>query len=163
MSSGKNRVSEILRAGGHAARSAGEVVGEFGARLRVSEDRGRHALHEETVADHLRAATRDFSEHRSVDSLREGAGRVAGATTEALGSLADRVGRAAAETRRSEAAARAAQALRRVGEQVETAAREAAGSLVNPEASRERPGEPGEIIDGEVLSETVHEEDTRNG
>ena len=50
-----------------------------------------------------------------------------------------------------------------MGEQVETAAREAAGSLVNPEDSRERPGEPGEIIDGEVLSETVHEEDTRNG
>ncbi|WPF66372.1 MULTISPECIES: hypothetical protein [unclassified Corynebacterium] len=155
MSSGKNRVSEILRAGREAARSTGEVLGEFSENLRQPEDRGRHALEEETVVEHLREAAQGIADQRSVDSLREGASRVAGATGEALSSLVERVGRATASTRDSEAAAKAGQAYQRVGETVSEAAREAWDS--QRQGANEE-GQPQDIIDGEVLSETIHEE-----
>ncbi|KQB84441.1 hypothetical protein [Corynebacterium oculi] len=154
MSSGKNHVSEVWRAGREAARSTGEVIGELSEHLRQPEERGRHALHEEKVVDHLRGPAQDFADQRSVDSLKEGAGRVVGATGEALGSLVGRVGRAAASTRNSEAAAQAGRAFQRVGETVNKAAREAMGV-------RDKGDKSQDIIDGEVLSETIHEEENR--
>ncbi|MBC3186691.1 hypothetical protein H7347_08965 [Corynebacterium sp. zg-331] len=153
MSSGRNRVSEVLRAGREAVRSTGAMIGEFGGHLRQDEAQGRHALRGETVADRLRGAARDVADHRSADSLRAGAGAVADATGEALGLLVDRVGRAAAATRRSGATERAGVAFARVGRTIGDAARGAADFRTPGEAPRD-------IIDGEVLSETIHEEGT---
>ncbi|KQB87277.1 hypothetical protein [Corynebacterium lowii] len=164
MSSGKNHFSEILRAGREAARSTGEVIGEFSGHLRAPEDRGRHALNEETVVDTLRDASKDFADKRSMDSLKNGASQVAGATGEALSSLADRVGRAAQSTRHSEAAAKAGRAYQSIGEQVSDAAREAMSSWSSEKSVGDNSGDKGagDIIDGEVISETIHEDNPRH-
>lgn len=108
---------------------------------------------------HLREAAQNVTERRSVDSLKEGAGQVLGAAGEAWGSLAGRVNRATDTARKSGAAAQAVRACQRMGDTVREAAREAI-------AGRETPGPRGrdagqDIIDGEVLSETIHEEEPR--